>query len=42
MYIMCDWVSGGGKWFVALLPEVGKIDTRLTVAGAQPGPLANQ
>ena len=30
---MCDGISGGGaKWFVALLPEVGKIDTRLTVA----------
>ena len=32
MDFMCDGISGGGaKWFVALLPEVGKIDTRLTV-----------
>ena len=31
MDFMCDGICGGGgaKWFVALLPEVGKIDTRL-------------
>ena len=43
---MCDGISGGGaKWFVALLPEVGKIDTRLWSCGReppQPGPLINK
>ena len=44
---MCDGISGAGggaKWFVALLPEVGKIDTRLSCGREppQPGPLINK
>ena len=43
MGLMCDGISGGGaKWFVALLPEVGKIDTRLTVAESPTTRAANQ
>ena len=44
--VMCDGISGAGevKWFVALLPEVGKIDTRLSCGREppQPGPLINK